>query len=84
MLSANHQTLFEGTYSPYGPSEPQIHAYHIDTMGSVGTNQSSLAIGFIFPILGGTCVALRFYTRWLHKNDKRIDDWLTIPAWVSF
>lgn len=51
-------------------------------MGSLGTDQSSLAIGFSFPIIGGLCVGLRFYTRWLHKAERKIDDWLTIPAWV--
>ena len=41
-------------------------------MGSIGTGQSSLAIGIAFPILGGTGVALRFYTRWLHKMRERL------------
>lgn len=53
-------------------------------MGSIGTDQSSFAIGFAFPILGGTCVGLRFYTRYLNKAERKIDDWLTIPALVRF
>ncbi|MCJ1329331.1 hypothetical protein MMC10_006010 [Thelotrema lepadinum] len=51
-------------------------------MSSIGTDKSSLAIGFCFPVLGAVFVGLRFYTRWHLKQPREIDDWLCIPAWL--
>ncbi len=44
---------------------------------------NTIACGLIFPIVSGAIVALRFYCRNLQGAKLLIDDWLTIPAWVS-
>lgn len=49
----------------------------------IGTRESAIAIGIIFPIIGASLIALRFYIRWHQKSYIGIDDWLCLPAWVS-
>ncbi|KAK9423442.1 putative Integral membrane protein [Seiridium unicorne] len=44
------------------------------------TPASIIFISIFFPILGATCVALRFYTRAKAKSAFWWDDWLCIPA----
>ncbi|KAK6210734.1 hypothetical protein LQW54_005939 [Pestalotiopsis sp. IQ-011] len=46
------------------------------------TPASIYFISIFFPILGVTCVALRFYTRAKAKNAFWWDDWLCIPALI--
>lgn len=49
----------------------------------IGTRESAIAIGFTFPIIGASLIALRFYIRWHQKSSVGIDDWLCLPSWVS-
>ncbi|KAI0173526.1 hypothetical protein GGR52DRAFT_543322 [Hypoxylon sp. FL1284] len=44
------------------------------------TPASVIFISVFFPVLGATCVALRFYTRAKAKSAFWWDDWLCIPA----
>ena len=46
--------------------------------------QSVLAVGIIFTILSVAVVCTRFYVRRQKKSGLGIDDWLCIPALVSF
>ncbi|KAF7539569.1 hypothetical protein G7054_g2059 [Neopestalotiopsis clavispora] len=46
------------------------------------TPASVIFISIFFPILGATCVALRFYTRAKAKSAFWWDDWLCIPALI--
>ncbi|KAF2232282.1 hypothetical protein EV356DRAFT_517582 [Viridothelium virens] len=48
----------------------------------IATRESAIAIGICFPILGAILIALRFYTRWLQKVPRQVDDWLCLPAWL--
>ena len=48
-----------------------------------GSNASVTATGILFPILGAVFIALRFYSRRLHKAPLGFDDWLCLPAWVG-
>lgn len=48
-------------------------------------NQSSIMVaGILFPILSIVFVGLRFYVRQKQKVAILADDWLLIPALVSF
>ena len=43
-----------------------------------------IAAGVVLPVLGIIVVALRFHARRIQKAHVGIDDWLTVPASVSF
>jgi hypothetical protein len=49
----------------------------------MGLRDNAIAIGYCFPIIGAILTLLRFYSRRTRNARLSIDDWLTIPAWVS-
>ncbi|EPE31968.1 hypothetical protein GLAREA_12050 [Glarea lozoyensis ATCC 20868] len=51
-------------------------------MSAVGSMASPIAIGFVFPILGGILVGSRFYIRYHQNVDFAYDDWMSLGAWI--
>ena len=45
--------------------------------------QTVLAIGVLFIVLGSSAVIARFYVRIVYRMGMGIDDWLCIPALVG-
>ena len=54
------------------------------TMTSGITPNQYIAAGVIYPVVCLAFVVLRFWNRRLQGAEVTIDDWLIMPAWVSF
>ena len=48
------------------------------------TPNQYIAAGVIYPVVCLAFVVLRFWNRRLQGAEVTIDDWLIMPAWVSF
>jgi hypothetical protein len=46
------------------------------------TPAATILAGVIFPVVGGSLVALRFYAKHVKRSGLEVEDWLTIPAFV--
>jgi hypothetical protein len=47
------------------------------------TPAATIAAGISLPLIGGVLVGLRFYFKRLQHGSLFVEDWLTLPAFVS-